>query len=58
VFDALVHLRPYKPPWTVEAAALEIRNLTGRQFDPEVVAAFERLDHRELAGEHALLALT
>jgi putative two-component system response regulator len=58
VFDALVQLRPYKPPWTVEAAAHEIRNLTGCQFDPEVVGAFERLDHHELAGEHTLLALT
>jgi putative nucleotidyltransferase with HDIG domain len=41
VFDALVHERPYKPAWTVDRAASEIRAHAGRQFDPDVVAAFE-----------------
>jgi response regulator RpfG family c-di-GMP phosphodiesterase len=43
VFDVLVHERPYKESWTVEAAAEEIRSGAGTQFDPEVVAAFEAL---------------
>jgi putative nucleotidyltransferase with HDIG domain len=43
VFDVLVHERPYKESWTVEAAAEEIRRGAGTQFDPEVVAAFEGL---------------
>ena len=44
VFDVLVHERPYKESWTVEAAAEEIRRGTGTQFDPDVVRAFEALD--------------
>jgi response regulator RpfG family c-di-GMP phosphodiesterase len=43
VFDVLVHERPYKESWTVEAAADEIRRGAGTQFDPEVVRAFEAL---------------
>jgi HD-GYP domain-containing protein (c-di-GMP phosphodiesterase class II) len=43
VFDVLVHERPYKESWTVEAAAEEIRRGAGTQFDPQVVAAFEAL---------------
>jgi putative two-component system response regulator len=46
VFDVLVHERPYKESWTVEAAAEEIRQGAGTQFDPEVVRAFEALDPR------------
>jgi putative nucleotidyltransferase with HDIG domain len=43
VFDVLVHERPYKESWTVEAAVEEIRSAAGTQFAPAVVAAFERL---------------
>jgi response regulator RpfG family c-di-GMP phosphodiesterase len=43
VFDVLVHERPYKESWTVEAAAEEIRRGASTQFDPEVVSAFEAL---------------
>ncbi len=43
VFDVLVHERPYKESWTVEAAAEEIRRGAGTQFDPQVVEAFEAL---------------
>jgi len=50
VFDSLCHERPYKPAWTVEGAAAEIRRLSGHQFDPTVVAAFAQLDPYELAG--------
>jgi HD-GYP domain-containing protein (c-di-GMP phosphodiesterase class II) len=46
VFDVLVHERPYKESWTVEAAADEIRQGAGTQFDPEVVRAFDALDPR------------
>jgi putative two-component system response regulator len=48
VFDALTHDRPYKKAWTVEAALHEMRALSGTQFDPSVVEAFETLDHLEL----------
>jgi HD domain len=43
VFDVLVHERPYKDSWGVEAAAEEIRKGAGTQFDAEVVQAFEEL---------------
>jgi len=43
VFDVLVHERPYKDSWSVEAAAEEIRKGSGTQFDPAAVAAFEAL---------------
>ncbi len=43
VFDVLVHERPYKDSWSVEAAAEEIRKGAGTQFDPAVVEAFEAL---------------
>jgi putative two-component system response regulator len=43
VFDVLVHERPYKDSWTVEAAAEEIRRGAGTQFAPTAVEAFEAL---------------
>jgi putative two-component system response regulator len=48
VFDALTHDRPYKKAWPVEDALIEIRTLSGLQFDPSVVEAFEALDHPRL----------
>ena len=48
VFDALTHRRPYKPAWSVSEAIAEIHRLTGRQFDPAVVAAFDKLDPHAL----------
>ncbi len=47
-FDAISHERPYKPPWPLEKALAEIRRCSGSQFDPEIVAAFLRLDHPNL----------
>lgn len=48
VFDALTHDRPYKKAWPLERALAEIHEQSGRQFDPEVVRAFEALDHAKL----------
>ena len=58
VFDALTHERPYKDAWPVARAVKEILLQAGRQFDPEVVEAFARLDHPALLdsvrpAEHA-----
>jgi putative nucleotidyltransferase with HDIG domain len=48
VFDALTHDRPYKDAWPIGAAVEEILRQAGRQFDPAVVEAFQRLDHAAL----------
>ena len=48
VFDALTHARPYKEAWPLADAVAEIEDQAGRQFDPEVAAAFTRLDHAVL----------
>ena len=48
VFVALTSDRPYKRAWPVADALAEIRSLRGSHFDPVIVAAFLRLDHRAL----------
>lgn len=40
VFDALTSVRPYKQAWTIDDALAEIDALSGKQFDPDVVAMF------------------
>jgi putative two-component system response regulator len=48
VFDALTHERPYKKAWPVAEARDEMKQQSGRQFDPDVVRAFlEVLDREE-----------
>lgn len=51
VFDALIHTRPYKSAWSLNEALKELDHLSGRQFDPMVVAAFFNLDEVDLALE-------
>ncbi len=41
VFDALTSKRPYKEPWSIEDATNYILNEAGKQFDPELVTAFQ-----------------
>lgn len=53
VFDALIHTRPYKQPWTLDEALQEIHYLSGKQFDPMVVTAFLNLDEADLALDDA-----
>lgn len=40
VFDALTSARPYKKAWPVQQAIAYINELSGKQFDPKVVEAF------------------
>jgi cyclic di-GMP phosphodiesterase len=54
VFDALTHDRPYKRAWNPEDALQEIRSQSGKQFDPDVVAAF--LDVAPSVGSQDLVA--
>jgi putative two-component system response regulator len=41
-FDAMTSRRPYRNGLTLEAAHAELQRCSGTQYDPEVVAAFER----------------
>jgi PAS domain S-box-containing protein len=50
VYDALTHQRPYKPAWSVGDSVIEMRRLSGRQFDPQVIDAFSQLAPDRLAG--------
>lgn len=51
-FDAMTSGRPYQRARTTQQALEELKSCAGGQFDPEVVAAFERV----CAGETGLLA--
>ncbi|MFT6985749.1 MAG: response regulator RpfG family c-di-GMP phosphodiesterase [Psychromonas sp.] len=46
VFDALCHKRCYKEAWTLEEARQEIRNGSGKHFDPDLTSLF--IDNFEL----------
>jgi CHASE2 domain-containing sensor protein len=57
VFDALTHVRPYKPAWSVERACEEIERLRGTHFDPEVADALLAVVRRRTgAGAGAIPA--
>ena len=45
VWDALLNKRPYRPAWTREQAIQYFREQSGKQFDPEIVERFLRLQH-------------
>ena len=40
IFDALTHERPYKPAWPVDEALTEMKSLSGKTFDPEILDVF------------------
>ena len=50
VFDALTQKRPYKEAWSVDEAIAEIKRQRGRQFDPDLVEAFDRIIARRPAN--------
>jgi putative two-component system response regulator len=50
-FDAIVSKRPYKESKLPDEALQEILKCSGNQFDPSVVAAFERVYHKLQSGE-------
>ena len=55
VFDALLSKRPYKAPWTVEAALAELDKRAGTHFDPALVEKFHGT-LQEVLGIHVRYA--
>lgn len=54
VWDALTSIRPYREAWSNQEARIYIKQYSGVQFDPEVVAKFlELLDALELDHIHS-----
>ncbi|RJP80354.1 MAG: response regulator [Desulfobacteraceae bacterium] len=47
VFDALTHKRPYKDAWNMERALLEMTNLSGNKFDPDILAVFMEIRRKK-----------
>lgn len=52
VFDALTTKRPYKEPWTTEAAKAEIIKSSGKHFEPRLTAIFEKIFPQLLEIKH------
>ena len=52
VWDALISNRPYRTAWTEEQALDYIREQSGKQFDPQVVALFFSVIQEFRAREH------
>ncbi len=42
VFDALTSIRPYKKAWSIDEATQYILDQSTKQFDPELVAAYQK----------------
>ena len=40
VYDALTHVRCYKPAWSEEDAIIEMQRLSGTHFDPDLLELF------------------
>jgi putative nucleotidyltransferase with HDIG domain len=53
VVDALVSDRPYRPGWSLEKVLAYARENAGKQFDPEVVEAFLRIEGRKSGNASA-----
>lgn len=56
VYEALTSPRPYREPLTPDQAVVYIRRGSGTQFDPDVVAVFERLHARRALPSQASLS--
>lgn len=55
-YDAMTSTRPYRSAITKADAMDELRRCAGHQFDPRVVAAFERVIGRRFVDAHEPLA--
>jgi len=53
VYDALTTDRPYRKAWTQERVIAYLRENSGSQFDPAVVAEFLSLLEKQIDGQGA-----
>lgn len=53
-FDALTHERSYKKTWPAGMAIREMKALSGRQFDPDILDVFFKIQSGEINNGHAL----
>lgn len=51
-FDALTHERCYKKTWPAMMALHEMKPLSGRQFDPEIIDVFFKIQSGEIKTRH------
>ncbi|MEX0781783.1 MAG: HD domain-containing phosphohydrolase [Dehalococcoidia bacterium] len=56
VYDALVHVRPYKPAWEPAQALAELQRESGAMFEPRLVDAFVELARAGQLDDAALEA--
>lgn len=47
VFDGLIRMRPYKDAWPLEKALAEMKRLSGKVFDPEILEVFLEMQGEE-----------
>jgi putative two-component system response regulator len=62
VFDALTSARPYKLAWSTDDAIAEMHRLSGSQFDPALIDAFDSalaaiLDYRDRFKDDSIATL-
>lgn len=56
VYDALTHVRPYKPAWPHDETMAYIRSMRGKQFDPVLTDHFLRMMDEAAADFDRFLA--
>jgi two-component system cell cycle response regulator len=56
-YDAMTSNRAYRTAMSAEGALDELRNCSGAQFDPMVVAAFERVARNRRSDAYGLVSL-
>jgi len=57
-FDALTHERSYKKTWPVGMAVREMKALSGRQFDPNLLDIFVKVQSGEINKGHMAIEIS
>lgn len=55
-FDAMTSERTYRQPWKTDKAMLELKRMSGKQFDPDVVDAFASSEIVKMKSDLELLS--